>query len=76
MVQEDLALFTYGWNMLKLEIYKQSGEVYWTAYFDKQEALIKWLDEEKMRPYWNVLYSTQVTGEETIEPVAHIPSGE
>lgn len=39
--------------MIKLEIKKPNGEIYWTEHFSNLESANKWLDEEKTRKYWN-----------------------
>lgn len=37
---------------LRLDIKKETGEIYWTEYFNSESDLKKWVDAEKSRPYW------------------------
>ena len=39
--------------MIKLEIKKEDGSLYWKEHFNNQSDCDKWLDEEKTRPYWD-----------------------
>jgi hypothetical protein len=43
--------------MIKLEIKKPDGSIYWTEHFNNQADGDKWLAEEKTRKYWDVNYA-------------------
>lgn len=47
--------------MVKLEIKKADGSIYWTEHFITVAEKDKWLAEEMTRPYWNASYSLVVT---------------
>lgn len=46
--------------MFKLIINKKDGSPYWTEHFSTEEALNKWLAEDKTRKYWDPEYTTQI----------------
>lgn len=39
-------------NTYKLTIKRSDDSIYWTEHFNYTEDLVRWIDEEKTRPYW------------------------
>lgn len=46
--------------MVKLEINKPDGSIYWTEHFEKQEEANKWIAAEQTRTYWNPSYTFSI----------------
>jgi hypothetical protein len=42
--------------LITLTIKKPDGSHYWTEYFNDQKSCDMWLEDEKLRPYWDAKF--------------------
>ena len=53
--------------MIKLEIKKENGDVYWVDHFNTIKQAEDWLEIERTRIYWDKMFSVEFTDLDPID---------